>query len=293
MLFPIRIGARHRGDLDPGRISPKEIAARLRELTTFSTRHTLSSQHVKAAKWLHSQFQSLGYDDVQFHSYELRGLTRCNVVCMKPGQAKLDPLIIVCAHFDSRSKDLENAESPAPGADDNASGIAALLELARVLKNVRTQASVQFVAFSGEEQGLAGSSAYARHLKEKGQAIDLVLNMDMIGHPIDRAGLSIVVEYDVGNRRPENDAPSRAAAVQMLRAARRTELRAKLGPIDASDYMPFESEGVVCIGVFDGADHEPFYHTAHDCLEQVDVDYCAEVVKLVLMTVIERASRAG
>ena len=133
-------------------------------------------------------------------------------------------VLLIGAHLDSRTKDVEDARSPAPGADDNGSGVAALLEAARVLRGIESRWTIHFCAFSGEEQGLIGAAAYAQRVHKEGLPVELVINMDMVGHPEDPQRPVIIVERDIGNRRKENDAKSRAYAERMSRVARFTKL---------------------------------------------------------------------
>jgi hypothetical protein len=114
----------------------------------------------------------------------------------------------------------------------------------------------------------------------------------MIGHAIDPADPTIVVERDLGNDVAANDAASQTHALQMAQAAADfTTIGTSLGPIYSSDYMPFEHYGYVCIGTFDGADSEPFYHTANDTFDKVQLSFCTEVIRMVLATVLLAAGK--
>jgi len=263
------------------------ISGWIGNLVNFPTRHTLSSHNVEAAEWLRGQFQALGYTDVVFYDFKVKSAIRHNVICTKPGKVAPNKYLIVCAHYDSRMKSLGDAVSIAPGADDNASGVAALLEMARILFAVDTTYSIRFCAFSGEEQGYVGASAYATFAGNSGMQIPLLINMDMVGHPENPSNPTIIVEHDIGNHVRTNDAPSLAFANQMTQAAADyTTLQTTLGPIYSSDYMPFEYLGYVCIGAYDGADVEPFYHTANDTIDKVNMGFCGEVTRMVLATVL-------
>jgi hypothetical protein len=273
------------------KVDPAKARASLKHLVSFPTRHTFSRHNVDAAQWLENQLRSMGYDHVSLHDFHIRSATRHNVICVKPGIGAPNKVVIIGAHFDSRMKDLDDARSVAPGGDDNGSGVAALLEAARVLRGLDLTWTIQFCAFAGEEQGLIGSAAYARFVHKEGLPVYLVLNVDMVGHPQDLSRPVIVVERDIGNRRRDNDAASRGFAAQMTRAARFTKLGVKEGPIYGSDYMPFEQLGIACIGLFDGADNQPFYHDSTDGLGTVDVNYCAEATRLIVATVLDVTSR--
>ena len=266
------------------------LANSVKSLAHFPTRHSLSPHNVEAAKWLRDQFVALGYTDVALHDFTIGGVTRHNVVCTKHGSTNPTKYILVGAHYDSRMSDLSDITASAPGSDDNGSGSAALLELARVLKAVDTPCSIRFIAFSGEEQGLIGSTAYADSIHAVGLDVRLMINLDMIGFPEDAAHPTIIVERDLGNAVAANDAASQADAGQMVvAAATYTSLKTKLGPIYDSDYMPFEHYGYVCVGAFDGADGQPFYHSTTDTPDKVNGAFHAEVVRLVAATIVTLA----
>lgn len=271
-------------------VDPARLSTSLNALSLIPTRHTLSPHNLEAAHWLRDQFIAIGYSDTLLQDYAIDGVTRHNVVCTKFGAAEPTKFILVGAHFDSRMSELADAHSRAPGADDNASGTAALLELARVLRGVDTRCSVRLVAFSGEEQGLLGSTAFAERAHAQGENIQLMINLDMIGHPSDPTRPAIVVERDMGNEQAGNDALSQSAADRMAMAANTyTTLSVVLGPIYDSDYMPFEHFGFVCIRAFDGADNQPFYHSVTDTPDKVNSAFHADVVRMVLATVVAAA----
>jgi Zn-dependent M28 family amino/carboxypeptidase len=271
--------------VDPGRLK-----ADVEALAHFSTRHSLSPHNPEAASWLRDQFRAIGYADVAFHEFAVEGASRHNVICTKKGTTAPTEYMLVGAHYDSRMSDLADSASPAPGSDDNGSGSAALLELARVLRDIKTSRSILFAAFSGEEQGLVGSSAYAAALKAQALDLRLMINLDMIGYRDASNHPTVIIERDLGNAQPSNDAASQAAGDTMATAALTyTSLSPKLGPIYDSDYMPFEHLGYICIGVFDGADGQPFYHSTTDTPDKVDATYHAEVVRMVVATLLDPA----
>jgi Zn-dependent M28 family amino/carboxypeptidase len=263
------------------------IASYMRTLTSFRTRHSMSPLNLEAASWISKTFKDIGYMDVTFHPFALGDVERHNVLCTKPGGQLDTEVILFCAHFDSRMSDLEDSQSAAPGADDNASGISALLELARVVMQSKLRYALQFAAFSGEEQGLIGSTAYAEYVHSKGIPIRLVVNLDMIAHAADPASPLITIEYDTGNSTTAIDAASQAYAGHMAQLATTyTTLKTKFGPIYSSDYMPFEHHGYVCTGLFDGADNQSFYHSSDDTEDRVSLTMCREVVKLLVATAL-------
>ena len=161
------------------KVEPSRLRSSLERLVGFPTRHTLSPQNVAVAHWLRDEFRGMGYGDVTLHDFRIKDSTRHNVVCSKTGTEKPERVLILCAHYDSRTTDLLDARSSAPGADDNASGVAVLLEAARVLRDLETGWTIRFVAVSGEEQGLVGSSAYAHDAR--GEDADWIIHQPGYG----------------------------------------------------------------------------------------------------------------
>ncbi len=132
---------------------------------------------------------------------------------MKPGLT--NNTIIISAHYDSRMEDINNNTARAPGADDNASGVSALLEVARILSNVSLNYSIIYVLFSGEEQGKWGSTYYADYIDKTDVDLDLLINLDMIGFSSQRSN-NFLIEYDNGNTVQDNDKYSQAVAGLIL-----------------------------------------------------------------------------
>jgi hypothetical protein len=268
-------------------VSQQHIQRWIAELAAFPTRHTLSPHNVEAAGWLQAEFEKTRFGEVSLHPFTCKGVQRHSVVCTRTGARRPDEVVIVCAHFDSRTADLADHETRAPGADDNGSGVAALLEIARVLAGEPLGRTLQLIAFSGEEQGLLGSTAYAKKTANSGTDVALVINMDMIGHALKPGSPAIIVEHDTGNATRSNDAASRAFAEQAVAAVHAyTGVEVHTGPIYSSDYMPFEKEGYACIGFFDGADSADFYHTSNDTIHTVDLPFTTEVIRGVLATIL-------
>ena len=188
-------------------ISADRIQKDIEKLVSFGTRHTLSDTTSQtrgigaARRWIKSEFDAISKScnnclDVSFH----KGLVKAgesrripddtwivNVLAIKKGTIYPDRYIIMSGDIDSRVSDPLDGTSDSPGANDNASGMAGVIEAARVLSNYDFPMSIIFVGLSGEEQGLFGGKFLAADAKEQGWDIIGVLNNDMIGniHGID------------------------------------------------------------------------------------------------------------
>jgi len=142
-------------------------------LVKFGPRYTGSINCTLAANYLYESFETIGLS-VEFHDWHYAGFRSTNVVATLPGNDPTsDAIIIISGHYDT--------VQGAPGADDDASGAAALLMLAQVMKNYSFNHTIRFIAFSGEEVGTFGSFSYARDAYRRGDNILAVLNLDMIG----------------------------------------------------------------------------------------------------------------
>lgn len=269
--------------------SATRIAADVQSLVDFGTRHSLSETNVRAAEWLAERFRDAGCDEVTLHDFSLGPRTRHNVVATIRGTDRPDEFVLVGAHYDSRNAQIADVRGLAPGANDNASGTAALLELARSLAVDPPARSVRLVAFSGEEQGLIGSRAFAKTCQDENLSIILMINLDMIGHPMDEARRALIVEHDPGLRSPANDAPSLAWANRLKSHVQAAGLKPVSGVMYGSDYMPFEADGVVCVGLFDSADAADFYHDQADTPDKVNAAYCASATAAALALIRDAA----
>ncbi len=266
-------------------VDPARLRETVSHLASYNTRWSNQPNIAKVPEWIHDQFVSLGYPDgshTRYQQFDLPGTApQRNVICAPTDLSQR--FVLVCCHYDSIS---ETPASLAPGADDNASGVAAVLELARILKDVQLKKrGVMFAAFGGEEQGLWGSRKCAEVAAADGWALDLVINLDMISYKQPGAEARITVEYDQGNERPDNNAASQAFAMTMAQAAADyTSLAVVHTDIWNSDYLPFEAKGFVCIGVYNAYDN-PYYHKTTDTLDHIDLANFTEAVKMVLATV--------
>ena len=281
-------------------VSTDSIKSKLLKLSSYHTRHSESKFINEAAKWLRNEFKDMGYGDVIFHNYteKINGndYDLKNVICNKKGTN--NKTILICAHYDSRIKNIEDSDSRSPGANDNASGVSAILEVARILYEQNLEFNIQFALFSGEEQGLLGSKHYAKFVKENNIEIHRLINLDMIGYPQLNLGI-ILIERDTHtdpthNQVRENDTESIKFGNLMAEMSTYTDLQISLDSIWNSDYEPFEADGCVVIGAYDGSADEnqnPHYHDTTDTPSLIDWDYLTSVTKMVLATVLKVAKR--
>ena len=241
------------------RISPTRWFNALSTLASWK-RNSYSGEIDLARDWLAGEFGALGLT-VTTPSFTVASGTQAeNVVATLTGTTLPDEWILVGAHYDSTNTSVSNTSNPSPGAEDNASGCAAVLELARVMADLKPKRTLKFVCFAGEEQGLLGSEAYAASLVSTGELgkIKLAVIMDMIGYSSTNA-LDVLLETS-----------SALAAVlpQFQQAAADYSpgmtVSTSLAPF-GSDHMPFINRAVPTLLLIENEwDRYPHYHKTTD-----------------------------
>lgn len=242
----------------------------------------------EAAQYLYDEYAALGLS-VTYDPFVENSTPMTNVVAELPGAGPgSDHIYILCAHYDSISQDPNHV---APGADDNGSGCAAVLEAARILSQHRFSRTIRFIHFAGEEQGLWGSAHYARQTHQRGDRIDGVINLDMIGYesvpPNDH-----IVEIHAGT-----DPASIALADALIDNI--PEYGVNLVPQEIttnatwrSDHGSFWSRGYPAIlGIEDFQDFNPHYHSTNDTLANMQAQMMVEYTKASVATLAEMASQ--
>jgi len=187
-------------------IDPRRIQRSIRRLVSFGARHTLSEQDdpdhgIGAARdWIAGQMRryaaaSGGRMVVTVPSYIQQPAERIprpvrisNVVATLRGLVDPDRTYVFSGHYDSRVTDVMDWKSLAPGADDDASGVAVSLELARVMATRRPRCTLVFAAVAGEEQGLYGSTFLAQQLADSGADVQGTFTNDIVGSSHDEKG---------------------------------------------------------------------------------------------------------
>lgn len=179
--------------------SADRIQKDIQTLVDFGTRHTLSdtvsqTQGIGAARrWIKAEFERISEDcggclEVFYVGDYVTGgripepTNVVNVIAIQRGTSDPNRFVMMSGDIDSRVSDPLNGTSDSPGANDNASGMAGVIESARILTQYSFPGSVMYVGLSGEEQGLFGGAILAKYALEKGWKVKAVLNNDMIGN---------------------------------------------------------------------------------------------------------------
>ncbi len=227
--------------------------------------------------------------EVKTHEFTINGQTHSNLILDLPAPENIanKPPILIVAHYD--------AVPGSPGADDNATGIAVLLELARVFSSITARFPLRLVAVDLEEYGLLGSKAYARLLKQQKQSLRLVIGLEMLGYCDNRPNSQLyppLLKYFYPNRGNFitliGNFHTMLDTIKMAKNIRKTSLPCEwlVAPLRGflvpdtrrSDHAPFWDCGYKAIMVTDTANlRNPHYHKSSDTLATIDLDFLTGV----------------
>jgi Peptidase family M28 len=305
-------------------ISQERVAETMKKLTSFETRGNFTDASRQdrgigaARRWIYDQFR--GYDprlEVSFETWKvkkqgtriLRDVEVVNVVAVLPGTTQTEKRLIVSGHYDSLDIvrktgaqetgadgsetpvddviDFEKSvDAPAPGASDDASGTAVVMELARVMSRHKFEKTIVFVAFAGEELGLVGSTLYANQAKERKDQIEAVLNNDIVGNDVTGLGKTNDSLVHVFSEDPD-DSPSREVARYVRDTAQRYVPGIKADPVfradrfsRGGDHTPFNTAGFAAVRFTTPAENLGAQHTAEDTFEKASPAYATEVARV-------------
>jgi len=310
----------------------------IKKLVSFQTRHTLSDTLSKttgigaARTWIKSEFEKYGaagggrlqvsYDTFT-QAADGRRITAPvvlkNVIAVLPGSDPNDKrMLLVSGHYDSRVTDVMNIKDFAPGANDDASGVAAVLEMCRVMSKQKFNCTLVFIAMVGEEQGLYGATNLAKRAKEEGWNVHLLMNNDIVGNSYgmetdlkDNKSVRVFSEGVSALETPaqaaariaagtENDGKARQAARYIKEVAERyvDQLEVKLiyrrdRYLRGGDHTPFSQQGFAAVRITEM--NEDFNRQHQDVRtengfkygdlpEYVDYNYLQKVTRMNLST---------
>lgn len=314
-------------------VSAKRIETDIRKLVSFGTRNTLSEQDnpargIGAARdWIFAEFQRISSDCGDCLTVEKQTFLQqptankrvseptniTNVVATLKGTTNPDRVYVVSGHYDSMCTKPDDAKCDAPGANDDASGTAAVIEMARVMSKRKFDATIIFMAVAGEEQGLLGATYFAEQAKQKQMNIEAMLTNDIIGgvtsfkNAVNRQTVRVFsegvpsneTEAEAGVRRGtggENDSASRQLARFVKESADLyspkfavTLVYRRDRYLRGGDHIPFVERGFAAVRVTEtneDYDHQhqnvrtengKFYG---DTVEYVDFEYVAKVTRV-------------
>lgn len=327
---------------DPVRsVSEKELRATVERLVGFGTRHTLSSQTDRkrgigaANRWAEARFRAISKDcrnclEIALPEKMVTGpriptpVRLMNVVAIQRGTERPKEVVIVQGHIDSRVSDVLDATKDAPGANDNGSGSALVIEAARVMSRERYPTTVIYALLSGEEQGLFGGALLAEWAKVQGYTVKAVLNNDIVGGSrgpggrVDDATVRVFSEGPRADATPqvtaaqrrrggENDSPSRNLSRFVDGIAERAQIGLDVRQIwrtdrfgRGGDHLPFLEAGLPAIRLSVGVEDWDHQHQDlrteggveyGDTIDEMDFAYLARVTRLNVAA-LEQLARA-
>lgn len=258
-------------------VSLSTYQAYLTQLTTFRTRYSSSPLYKDAVKWTTDLLKSFNYS-TRLDEISIGTGKSYNVVADLTGhRTGLRDIVIISAHLDSINID-EGPQSEAPGADDNASGSAGLLEIGRVLASHNSTHDLRLILFGGEEEGLFGSRQYVSGLSPSERSrIRAVINMDMIATLNSNAPTVLLEGAYLSQSIIDNLAASASTYTSL-------KIETSLNPFN-SDHVPFINVHVPAVLTIEGADSSNTnIHTANDTLSHINYDLALEIVRMNLAT---------
>lgn len=256
--------------------SQNNITSSLTQFEALGVKRRGTTALQNTLDWLKNKYLSYGYtaNQLQEFSYTYSGSSAVckNLVVTKIGTTYPNTYVIICGHYDS---------IVGTGTNDNGSGVAAILEVARLLQNVPTEYSIKFINFSGEEDGLRGSQNYVSTVVNgttPKMNIRLVFNLDEVGGVAGLDNDTITCERDTSTP-TSNNAASNTFTNQLITC---TELYSPLNTFlsyaYASDYMSFQANNEIITGFFE-TNETTHRHTATDLLVNMDPVYNFNVAK--------------
>lgn len=253
-------------------VSVDSVESYIQRLQDFQTRYTCTDPFWAATQWISDKFESWGYDDVGFQVFESPfGCDSRNVIATKTGELHPDRFIILGGHCDAVVYDGGDPNEFAPGADDNGTGTAMAMEIARVLADTPFRQSVRFIAFGAEEQGLIGSWYYVMDALQRGENITLMINADMIGNLAD-SYLNFEINVNEGGlpygRVLEDLSESHTDLIPEV----------NVGEFSGSDHYPFDQAGFRTVYSAEG-DFSPNWHRQTDIIDNIDIPYASDIIR--------------
>ncbi len=284
--FSLRMAQDELYDLMADEVSADNLRNLVTDLQNFGTRYAPTAGCLQAGQYIRDYFLSLGLPAVYQEFYYSGYLCR-NVISEIRGQSYPDQVVIICAHYDSTS---DQRWTLAPGADDNGSGTAAVLEAARILAGRPFDFTVRFILFSAEEQGLVGSLRYVQEKLNPAENILAVINLDMIAYAD-----QMPEDLDIIGNRASGWLVERMAALAGVYgpvAARKI--------IDASfiysDHASFWDRGIAAVcAIEDASVPNPYYHKTTDTVDTLNFTFFQAAARgsLVSLADLSQVIRAG
>lgn len=284
-----------------GQICSNDLVRLLRQLTGeeaistngkpafLTTRHTTSGRPLRLALSFAGELLTAAGLTVEFRGWSRAGYTNRNLIATQRGTTQSEKSIWFTAHLDVR-----NLDARAPGADDNASGCAAVLTAAKILSQIKFERSIRYALFTGEEQGGLGSAVEAERARAAGENIVGVINADMIAWDKQPPPVLRLVTRTNSHAQFSQDLALTTVVTNMIQVR---GLGGELSPVitttgnEASDHASFWAQGFPAVLVTEDflRDGNFYYHTPKDTVARVNWKYFTATVRALVATVAELA----
>lgn len=259
----------------------KRLSSYIKTFEEFKTRYTYTQNYIEAANFALNEFKKLGYD-AKLVEYLDGSKKQYNIVAQKDFNFD-GKFYIIGAHLDSTSSTpTENA----PGADDNASGSAGVLEVANIISKYNFANKVRFVLFAGEELGLKGSRAYVSHLKTTGEINNVLgmINLDMIGYDV-KPPLSSFWQFK------QEFHPFVDNFLSVAKEGNKLKYRISYN-VWGSDHVSFTNANIPSfLLIEDEYGSNPNYHKITDKLETLNLEMLNEIVRVIAQGLVNLLSK--
>lgn len=250
------------------RVSIDSLEATIEHMQSYHNRLWNTPNVYQVQDWLYGKYIGMGFDsvylqDFQFVFHDTLRETSDNVIAMQPGVRYPDEYVVIGAHYDSFNNSGGNPdEMRAPGADDNASGVAGVMEIARLLKPCSFERSILYCGWAAEEVGLKGSEAFAQDCAAR--LVDIVgyFNLDMIGYLKEGSNIHVHLLYTTQDSTIANYVFNLSKVYFPEMPIGQNWL-----PLGDSDYSSFNRSGYAAVHTFEDTHHSsPFIHSVNDLL---------------------------
>jgi len=271
------------------KISRPRFTTTLTDLVRFPTRHSATRHYWQAALQVWDRLATLGYR-VRLEPVMIGADRTVSVVADKAGSASGNRRVtLVVAHLDSVNGDADDPALPAPGADDNASGSAGVIEIANVFHDEPIAQDLRLILFGGEEQGLYGSMQYLAQMPPADRKrINAVVNMDMIA-VVNKKHCPMTVLLEGADPVSRNMIEGLAAAAHNYT---NLEVRSSMNPYN-SDHVPFIGVNVPAVLTIEGFDKtNKDVHNGNDTLDRINHDLMHEILRMNTAFVAEKLGHA-
>jgi hypothetical protein len=259
-------------------VSTTSVTSIIQGLQDFGTRYWSNANHDAVASWVRLQFFNAGVKSIVIDSFSYGSTWQKNVIATIPGTVHPEIELVVGGHMDSYSSNTAQA----PGADDNASGSAAAIEMARVLKaaNYQPAYTLRFMTFGTEEAGLVGSASYASRARSANQDIRVMLNFDMIANRNQaQTDRDYYMVWYTGAEAFSNLQSAITREYTTLNPVLTTSYRSGS---DSYSFWQQSYRSTFCIE----RDFSPYYHTPNDLIQYLDIPYAADIIRAGLATLL-------